>query len=227
MNRDRFPALGEGWARLDGPAGSQVVDTAIEAMADWMRSGSQANHGGQFKQALETDELVESTRTAVATLLGGERSGVTFGPSFTALTMRFAATVVRSLSPGDEIVCTRLDHDSNVRPWVIAAERAGVVVRFAEPTESSLELPASAVEAVLSERTKWVAVTAASNAIGTVPDLPGIVAAAKRVGARVYVDAVHATPHRRLDLAELGADVIGCSAYKWFGPHVAVLCARP
>ena len=99
-----------------------------------MRSGSQANHGGQFKQAHETDELVTSTRTAVATLLGGEPSGVTFGPSFTALTMRFAATVVRSLSPGDEIVCTRLDHDSNVRPWVIAAERAGVTVRFAEPT---------------------------------------------------------------------------------------------
>ena len=89
-----------------------------------MRSGSQANHGGQFKQALETDELVASTRAAVATLLGGEPAGVCFGPSFTALTMRFAATVVRGLAPGDEIVCTRLDHDSNVRPWVIAAERA-------------------------------------------------------------------------------------------------------
>jgi selenocysteine lyase/cysteine desulfurase len=91
----------------------------------------------------------------------------------------------------------------------------------------TLELPASCVEAVLSERTRWVAVTAASNAVGTVPDLPGIVAAAKRVGARVYVDAVHATPHRRLDLAALGADMIGCSAYKWFGPHVAILCAKP
>ena len=127
----------------------------------------------QFKQAHETDELVNSTRAAVATLLGGEPSGVTFGPSFTALTMRFAATVVRGLEPGDEIVCTRLDHDSNVRPWVIAAERAGVTVRFAEPTEAGLELPASAVEAVLSERTKWIAVTAASNAIGSVPDLRG------------------------------------------------------
>ena len=227
MNRDRFPALREGWARLDGPAGSQVVDSAIEAMAEWMRSGSQANHDGQFRQAHETDALVESTRAAVATLLGGEPSGVCFGPSFTALTMRFAATAVRELSPGDEIVCTRLDHDSNVRPWVIAAERAGATVHFAEPLESTLELPASAVEAVLSERTKWVAVTAASNAVGTVPDLPGIVAAAQAVGARVYVDAVHAAPHRRLDLAALGADVIGCSAYKWFGPHVAVLCARP
>ena len=227
MNRDRFTALRDGWARLDGPAGSQIADPVIEAMADWMRSGSQANHGGVFKHAHETDELVESTRVACATLLGGDASGVVFGPSFTALTMRFAATVVRSLEPGDEIVCTRLDHDSNVRPWVIAAERAGVTVRFAEPDEGTLELPASAVQAVLSERTKWVAVTAASNAVGSVPDLEGIVAAAHGVGARVYVDAVHATPHRRNDLSALDADVIGCSAYKWFGPHVAMLCGKP
>ncbi len=227
MNRDRFPALRDGWARLDGPAGSQVVDSAIEAMADWMRSGSNANHGGVFKHAHETDELVSGTRAACAALLGGEPSGVVFGPSFTALTMRFAATVVRALDPGDEIVCTRLDHDSNVRPWAIAAKRAGVNVRFAEPSPDTLELPASAVEAVLSERTRWVAVTAASNAIGTVPDVAGIVAAAHRRGARVYVDAVHATPHRRSDVAGLDIDVLGCSAYKWFGPHVGVLCARP
>jgi selenocysteine lyase/cysteine desulfurase len=110
---------------------------------------------------------------------------------------------------------------------VLAAARAGVNVRFAEPEPETLELPASAVEAVLSSRTRWVAVTAASNAIGTVPDLPGIVAAAHRYGARVYVDAVHATPHRRHDIAGLDIDVLGCSAYKWFGPHVGVLCAKP
>jgi len=227
MNRDRFPALRDGWARLDGPAGSQVVDSAIEAMADWMRSGFNANQGGVFKHARESDKVVDSTRAACATLLGGDPAGVAFGPSFTALTMRFAATVARALEPGDEIVCTRLDHDSNVRPWVIAAERAGARVRFAEPSPETLELPASAVEAVLSERTRWVAVTAASNAVGSVPDLPGIVAAAHRRGARVYVDAVHATPHRRNDVAGLDIDVLGCSAYKWFGPHVGVLCARP
>src|SRR4051812_6933904 len=227
MNRDRFPGLRDGWARLDGAAGSQVVDAVIEAMSDWMRSGSMANHGGAFKHAHETDEIVASTRAACATLLGGDPAGVFFGPSFTATTMRFSSTILRTLAPGDEVVCTRLDHDSNVRPWVIAAERAGVTVRFAEPVADTLELPASAVEAVLSERTKWVAVTAASNAVGTVPDLSGIVAAAHRVGARVYVDAVHATPHRRHDLAGLGADVIACSAYKWFGPHISVLCASP
>src|SRR4051794_10374472 len=227
MNRDRSPALRDGWARLDGPAGSQVVDSAIEAMAGWMRSSGSANHGGVFKAAHETDELVEGTRAACAALLGGEPAGIAFGPSFTALTMRFAATVARELKPGDEIVCTRLDHDSNVRPWVIAAERAGVKVRFAEPEPDTLELPASAVGAVLSERTRWVAVTAASNAIGTVPDLEGIIAAAHRRDARVYVDAVHATPHRRHDVAGLDIDVLGCSAYKWFGPHVGVLCAKP
>jgi cysteine desulfurase family protein (TIGR01976 family) len=227
VNRDRFPALRDGWARLDGPAGSQVVDSAIEAMAEWMRSGRSANHGGVFAAAKATDELLEGTREACAALLGGDPAGIAFGPSMTALTMRFAATVARTLEPGDEIVCSRLDHDANVRPWVIAAERAGVSVRFAEPEPETLELPASAVEAVLSERTRWIAVTAASNAVGTVPDLPGIVAAARRRGARVYVDAVHATPHRRQDVAALDLDVLACSAYKWFGPHVAMLCAKP
>ena len=133
---------------------------------------------------------------------------------------------MRALRPGDEIVCTRLDHDSNVRPWVIAAERAGATVRFAEPEPDTLELPAAAVEAVLSERTRWVAVTAASNAIGTVPDLEGIVAAAHASGARVYVDAVHATPHRRYDLAALGADVLACSRLQVVRPAHRRSCAR-
>src|SRR4051794_5720569 len=123
MTRARSPALHAGGARLDGAAGSQVLDSVIEAMSDFMRSGAMPNHGGLFKAAHETDELVESTRAACAALLGGSPSGVFFGPSFTATTMRFAATVVRALEPGDEIIRTRLDHDSNVRPGVIAAER--------------------------------------------------------------------------------------------------------
>jgi cysteine desulfurase family protein (TIGR01976 family) len=143
------------------------------------------------------------------------------------MTMRLSAAVGRTLAPGDEIVCTRLDHDANVRPWLIAAERAGAVVRFAEPVPDTLELPASSVETVLTERTRWVAVTAASNAVGTVLDLPGIVAAAHGAGARVYVDAVHAAPHRRLDVEALGCDALACSAYKWFGPHVGILWGRP
>ena len=227
MHRDRFPGLADGWARLDGPAGTQMVDDAIEAMAAFMRSGDNANHGGAFRAAQRVDELVDGARAAVGALLGADPRGVVFGPSMTALTMRFAATACRTLAAGDEIVCTFLDHDANVAPWTIAAARAGARVRFAEPEQGTLELPASAVEAVLGERTRWVAVTAASNAVGTIPDLPGIVAAAHRVGARVYVDAVHAAPHREIDVAALGCDALACSAYKWFGPHVGILWARP
>jgi cysteine desulfurase family protein (TIGR01976 family) len=227
MNRERFPGLRDGWARLDGPAGTQMVDAAIDAMGDFMRSGHNANHGGMFEAAHRTDELVASARASVGTLLGGDPRGVVFGPSMTALTMRFAAAAGRALQPGDEIVSTRLDHDANVRPWLLAAERAGAQVRFAEPEPETLELPAAAVERVLTDRTRWVAVTAASNAVGTVPDLPGIVAAAHTAGARVYVDAVHAAPHRRLDVEALGCDALACSAYKWFGPHVGILWARP
>ena len=227
MNRGRFPGLADGWARLDGPGGTQMVDAAIDAMTAWMRSGRTANEGGAFPHARASEEIVEGARGAVADMLGASPDGVAFGPSMTSLTMAFSAAVGRTLSPGDEIVCTRLDHDANVRPWLIAAERAGATVRFAEPEPERLELPAAAVEAVLSERTRWIAVTAASNAIGTVPDLPGIMAAARGVGARVYVDAVHASPHRPHHLAELGIDALACSAYKWFGPHIGVLCARP
>jgi cysteine desulfurase family protein (TIGR01976 family) len=228
MHRERFPGLADGWARLDGPAGTQMVDDAIEAMAVWMRSGDGANHGGAFQAAERTDALVAGARASAAALLGTPGpEGVVFGPSMTALTMHFAAAVGRSLRPGDEIVCTRLDHDANVTPWVIAAGRAGAHVRFAEPERETLELPASAVEAVLSERTRWVAVTAASNAVGTIPDLPGIVAAAHGVGARVWIDAVHAAPHRAIDVTALGVDALVCSAYKWFGPHIGVLWARP
>jgi len=225
--RERFPGLSDGWARLDGPAGTQMVDAAIDAMADFMRRGDNANHGGVFRAAEATDELTLATRDAVGRFLGGTPDTVAFGPSMTALTMRFSAAAGRTLEPGDEIVCTRLDHDANVAPWLIAAERAGATVRFADPEPDTLELSASAVEAVLTGRTRWVAVTAASNAVGTIPDLPGIVAAAHAAGARVYVDAVHAAPHRPLDVEALGCDALACSAYKWFGPHVAVLWGRP
>ena len=227
MNRDRFPGLGGGWARLDGPAGTQMVDAAIDAMAAFMRSGDNANHGGLFAAAHATDACVEAARGAVARLLGADPRGVAFGPSMTAMTMRLSAAVGRTLGPGDEVVVTRLDHDANVRPWVIAAERAGATVRWAEPDRETLALPAAAVEAVLSDRTRWVAVTAASNATGTVPELDAIVAAAHAAGARISLDAVAAAPHRALSLAALGADTLACSAYKWYGPHIGILCAAP
>jgi cysteine desulfurase family protein (TIGR01976 family) len=227
MHRTRFPGLADGWARLDGPAGTQMVDDAIETMAAFMRSGDNANHGGAFRAAERTDAVVAQARASVAALLGASAEGIVFGPSMTALTMRFSAAVGRSLRPGEEIVCTRLDHDANVAPWLIAAQRAGAQVRFAEPDRETLELSASAVENVLSDRTRWVAVTAASNAAGSIPDLPGIVAAAHAAGARVFVDAVHAAPHRQIDVAALDCDALACSAYKWFGPHIGILWGRP
>jgi cysteine desulfurase family protein (TIGR01976 family) len=196
-------------------------------MADFMRSGTVANGHGAFQAAERLDAFMDDARTVCGRFVGGDPRGVVFGPSMTTLTLAFAASVGRTLSEGDEIVCTRLDHDGDVAPWLIAAERAGATVRFAEPDRETLDLPASAVEAVLSDRTRWIAVTAASNAVGAVPDLPGIVSAAHAAGARVYVDAVHAAPHRPLDAEGLGCDAIVCSAYKWFGPHGSILWARP
>jgi cysteine desulfurase family protein (TIGR01976 family) len=227
VNRERFPGLADGWARLDAPGGSQPVDAAIEAIADTMRSGALANQGGAFAAGERTDAIVADARSTIGEFLGGDPRGVVFGPNMTTLTLTFAAVVGRTLRAGDELVCTRLDHDANVRPWLIAAGRAGATVRFAEPDRDTLELPAAAVEAVLTDRTRWVAVTAASNAVGSVPDLPGIIRAAHSAGARVYVDAVHAAPHRQLDVAALGVDALACSAYKWFGPHQSILWARP
>jgi cysteine desulfurase family protein (TIGR01976 family) len=218
VNRERFPGLDGGWARLDGPAGTQMVDAAIEAMADFMRSGDNANHGGMFAAAHATDELVMGARRSVGALLGGAPEGVVFGPSMTGLTMRFAAAA----APG-RVVCTRLDHDANVAPWLHHAAE----VAFAEPDPETLVLTAADVERVLTDDTEWVAVTAASNACGSVPDLDGIIRVAHDAGARVYVDAVHAAPHRRLDVTALGCDVLACSAYKWFGPHVGILWGRP
>jgi cysteine desulfurase family protein (TIGR01976 family) len=227
VNRDRFPGIAGGWARLDGPAGTQMVDVAIAAMDEFMRSGRNANHGGAFAAAHATDECVEDARAAVGRLLGAEPRGVVFGPSMTAMTMRLSAAVGRTLRPGDEVVVTRLDHDANVRPWVIATERAGATVRWAEPDRDTLALGVGAFEAVLSERTRWVAVTGASNAVGTVPELDAIIAATHAAGARISLDAVAAAPHRALDLRALGADTLACSAYKWYGPHIGILCAAP
>jgi selenocysteine lyase/cysteine desulfurase len=227
VDRQRFPGLRDDWARLDGPAGTQALDDTIEAAAAWWRSGDPANAHGPFPQAAATDALVWSTRQACAELLGGPPESVVFGESMTSLTMRFAAAVGRTLGPGDEVVVTRLDHDGNVRPWVVAAERAGATVRFAEPDRDTLALDAEHVAAALSERTRWVAFTATSNVVGTAPDVTAICRLARDAGARTYIDAVAATPHRRINRRGWGADAVVSSAYKWYGPHVGVLSADP
>jgi cysteine desulfurase family protein (TIGR01976 family) len=227
VNRLRFPGLADGWARLDGAAGTQPLDSVIDAMDAWLRSGRVANNEGQFAAAGACDTLLASARGAVGELLAADPEGVVFGPSMTALTFAFSRAAARMLRPGDEIVCTCLDHDANVAPWLAAARDSGATVRFAEPDRDTLELPIEAFEKVLGPRTRWVAVTAASNAVGTMPDLAAIAALTHEHGCQLFVDAVHAVAHRRLDVAAVRCDALACSAYKWFGPHLSVLWARP
>jgi cysteine desulfurase family protein (TIGR01976 family) len=229
VDRERFPGALDGWVRFDGPAGTQALDAAIDAASDWWRSGNPANAGGPFPQAQATYDLIASARVTCGELLGGEAESIVFGESMTSLTMRMSAAVGRTLGPGDEVVVTRLDHDGNVRPWVIAAERAGATVRFAEPDRAALRLEPDHIAAVLSERTRWVAVTAASNVVGVSPDIAAIADVVRRQApsARTYVDAVAAAPHRIIDRRGWGVDAVVCSAYKWYGPHLGVLSASP
>ena len=223
--RAHFPALRSGTAYFDGPGGSQVPDTVIDAVADTFRAGI-ANRGRVTAAERVADDTVLAARAAMADLLGAEAGGIVFGRSMTALTFDMARTLAATWAPGDEIVVTRLDHDANIRPWLIAAQRAGVTVRWAEFDAASAELPVENVAAVISDRTRLVAVTAASNLLGTRPDVAAISAAAHRAGALTYVDAVHATAHGPIDMADLGADLLVCSPYKFFGPHCGVLAGR-
>jgi cysteine desulfurase family protein (TIGR01976 family) len=224
--RAGYPALRDGHAYLDGAAGTQVPSTVIEAMADAYRAGI-GNVGGAFAASARSDTIVAEARQAVADLVGGAPGGVVFGPSATALTYRVAGALSRSWGPGDEVVVSRLDHDSNIRPWIQAASRAGATVRWAEVDLATGELPAPQYSSLIGPRTRVVAVTAASNALGTRPDVPAIAALAHAAGALCYVDGVHATPHIPVDVVALGADFYTTSAYKWSGPHVAAVVAAP
>jgi cysteine desulfurase family protein (TIGR01976 family) len=224
--RSRFPALADGSAYLDGAAGTQTPASVIEAIAEAYRSGI-SNLGGAFTASRRSDRIVSECRTAVADLVGGNADGVILGPNMTTLTYRLSQTLAKQWSPGDEIIVSRLDHDANVRPWIQAAERVGVVVRWAEVDIATGELPAEQYDGLVGPRTKLVAVTAASNAIGTKPDVASIAAIAHAAGALTYVDGVHATPHGPVDVAGLGADFYATSAYKWAGPHVGAVIADP
>ena len=225
--RHRFPGLGDGWARFDGPAGTQVVDTAIEATSSWQRSGNNANSHGPFAAAEACDELVSRARSTMGELLGADGDGIMFGPSTTANVFSITRAIARDLGPGDEIVCTRIDHDSNISPWLLAAADTGATVRLVDFDVETGRLPTESVAAALTENTRWVAVTGASNAIGTMPDVAAITAAAKAAGAMVMVDGVHLTPHARVDVGAIGCDVYSTSSYKWYGPHAGITWLDP
>ena len=224
--RALYPALADGHAYLDGAAGTQVPSAVIEAIVAAYRAGI-GNLGGAFEASGRSTDIVTAARAAVADLVGGSAAGVVFGPSATELAYRVSAALSRQWTAGDEIVVSRLDHDSNIRPWIQAAARAGVVIRWAEVDLATGELPAAQYADLVGPRTRLVAVTAASNAIGTRPDVAAIAGAAHAVGALCYVDGVHATPHVPVDVTALAADFYSTSAYKWSGPHLAAVVAAP
>jgi len=224
--RASYPALLDGHAYLDGAAGTQVPQPVIDAIAAAYRAGI-GNVGGAFAASERSGLIVSACREAIADLTGGTASGVVLGPSMTALTYRMSSALARGWAPGDEVVVSRLDHDANIRPWVQAAARAGAVVRWAEADLAAGELPVAQYADLIGPRTRLVAVTAASNVLGTRPDVAAIARAAHAAGALCYVDGVHATPHIPVDVTSLGADFYATSAYKWAGPHVAAVVADP
>jgi cysteine desulfurase family protein (TIGR01976 family) len=225
--RARYPALADGRAWLDGAAGTQVPECVIDAVAGVYRTGL-GNQGAAFPASRHLGELVTGARRAVAELVGApDPDTVVLGPSMTALTYRFAAALSARWRPGDEVVVTELDHEANLWPWAQAAARVGAVVRTARIDRETGTLPTEEVTGLLTERTRLVAVTAASNLLGTMPDVAAIAGAARRVGALSYVDGVHHCPHAVVDVAALDADVYLTSAYKWYGPHLAAAVTRP
>ena len=216
--RARFSALRRPYAFFDGPAGTQVPDEVIEAIAGYLRD-SNANVGGQFETSRRTGELVESAHETAGRFLGCSADEAIFGPSMTNLNFMLTRTVGRELREGDEIVTTKLDHDANVAPWLELAHDLGLVVRFADYDLSD-------VENQLSDRTRVVAFPWASNALGTLVDAARICELAHEAGALAWIDAVHYAPHGPIDVAEIGADVLLCSPYKFYGPHLGLAFAR-
>lgn len=224
--RSLFPALLEGAAHFDGPGGSQTPTPVADAVRDTLVSAI-SNRGDVTASERRAEAVVVEARDAMADLLGADPRGVVFGRSATALTYDLSRALARTWEPGDEVIVTRLDHDSNIRPWVQAAESVGAVVKWADFEPDTGELHSAAVTSLLSDRTRLVATSAASNLIGTKPPVCKIARAVHEVGALHWVDGVHATAHASVDLESLGVDFWTCSPYKFLGPHMGVLAASP
>ncbi|WP_426566500.1 cysteine desulfurase-like protein [Angustibacter sp. McL0619] len=224
--RAQFPSLASGNAHFDGPGGSQTPQSVADAVSATLSSPI-ANRGNVTAAERAADAVVLGARQAIGDLLAADPRGVVFGRSMTALTYDLARTLSASWGPGDEVVVSRLDHDANVRPWVQAAQAAGATVCWAHFDPGTGELTADAVAAALSDRTRLVAVTGASNLIGTRPPVAEIARRAHAAGALVFVDGVHLTAHATVHVGELGADFFACSPYKFLGPHCGVLTSDP
>jgi cysteine desulfurase family protein (TIGR01976 family) len=229
--RARFPALarlgadGRPFVWADAPGGSQAPESVIAAVDARMRSGASNTHGA-FALSMDIDEVVDAAHRAGADFLGCDPDEVVFGQNATSLLLHLSRSFSRTLGPGDEVLVTRLDHDANVRPWVMAARDAGAAVRWVDVHEDDVTLDRDSFEAQLTDRTRLVAFTLASNAVGTMPPAAELVALAKAAGALVAVDGVHAAQHRPIDLHGLGADIVATSPYKFFGPHQGMIGVR-
>jgi cysteine desulfurase family protein (TIGR01976 family) len=218
--RARFSALDRPLAFFDGPGGTQCPDEVIDAIADYMRV-SNANIGAPYETSMRTDALVDESRVRAAAFLGCTTEEVALGPSMTSLNFLLTRAFGRTLEPADEVVVTRLDHDGNVAPWLELAHDLGIEVRFAELTDE-LEVDYDHLASLLSERTRVVAFPIAANSVGTAPDVRRIVDLAHEAGALAWADAVHWGPHGRTDVAAWDVDVLICSPYKFFGPHLGL-----
>jgi len=224
--RAHVPALREGAAHFDGPGGTQIPDQVADAMNDALRSAL-SNRGRGTAAERRADDIVTGARQAMADLLGADARGIVFGRSMTQITMDIARTLAQNWGPGDEVVVSRLDHDADVRPWVIHAERAGATVRWAEFDPTTGEMSPEDVLRHVTPATRLVALTGASNLIGTRPDLAAVGVGVHEHGALFYVDGVHLTAHAPVDVAAIGCDFYACSPYKFLGPHLGVLAASP
>jgi cysteine desulfurase family protein (TIGR01976 family) len=223
--RARFSALDRKLAFFDGGGGTQTPDEVIAAIADYLRE-SNANSGGEFETSRRTDALLTNARLAAAGFLGCEPDEVVFGANMTTLNFALSRAAARELSRGDEVIVTRLDHDANISPWLELADDLGIVVRFADVRPDDCTLDLAHLEAQLSDKTRVVAFPWASNAVGTLVDVERVAALAHTAGALAWVDAVHYAPHGPIDLAQAGADVLVCSPYKFYGPHLGLAFAR-
>ncbi|QYG92095.1 cysteine desulfurase-like protein [Iamia sp. SCSIO 61187] len=224
--RRRFPALASGLAFFDGPGGSQTPDVVADAVRATL-AGPLSNRGDLTLAQDNAERAVVEARAALADLLEADPQGVVFGRSFTQITFDIARAMAKRWGPGDEVVVSRLDHDGNVRPWVLTAEAVGATVRWVDLDPASGELAMGSLDRAITPRTRLVAITGASNLIGTRPDVAAVAAATHHVGAWLYLDAVHLVPHEAVSLRTSGADLVGCSTYKLLGPHAGVVAGRP
>jgi len=227
--RSQFPSLsrtinGQHAAFLDGPGGTQVTQSVIDAISHYLNT-SNANTHGQYATSHETDEIIDGARSAMADFLGCDPAETVFGPNMTTLTFAISRSIGRELRPGDEILLTQLDHSANVSPWQVLDER-GVKIQFVDIREEDCTLDMDDLARKLSSRTKVVAVGYASNAVGTINDMKKIIRMAHDAGALAYIDAVHYAPHGFIDVGDLDCDFLACSTYKFFGPHMGVLYGK-